>query len=231
MSAIGGKADALAHLSACPLIARSGHPEDSLRPEIHPLVFDSLPTYGGFVVVTWEQGIPYPKLRAHHAKSLLVGAVLAATILLAVNAVAQPTDDEAIDVVFKVNSQLVILSDDVRGDLRSQADKIVRRCGYDGGDREEQVWREALPEPSSIRLVYAKPIELRLPRREILISEAVFSLRNANLLGQPILHHEGRTTLVFKCDGTDMLHLMCMPELEVHFPPGYQGNCHIVRQR
>ena len=38
----------------------------------------------------------------------------------------------------------------------------MRHCGYDGGDQEEQVWREALAEPSSIRLDYATPIELRL---------------------------------------------------------------------
>ena len=136
-----------------------------------------------------------------------------------------------IAVVFKVNGQLVTLADDVRDDLRNKADIIVRRCGYDGGDQEEQVWHQALAEPSSIRLVYATPIALRLPRREILISEAVFSIRNANFLGQPILHHDGRTTRVFKCDGMDMLYLMCMPVLEAHFPPGYQENCQIVRQR
>ena len=171
----------------------------------------------------------FPELRGDHARSLLAGAVLVATILLAVNAAAQPADDEAIHVAFKVNGQPVPLSDDVRDELRNQADKIVRRCGYDGGDQEEQVWRAALAEPSSISLVYDTPIELRLPRREILISEAVFSLRNGNFLGQPILYHEGRTTLVFKCDGTDMLVLMCMPELAALFPPGYQRNCHIVR--
>ena len=84
---------------------------------------------------------------------------------------------------------------------------------------------------SFIRLAYATPIELRLPRREILISEAVFLIRNTDFLDQPVLHHDGRTTLVFKCDGTDMLRLMCMPALAAHFPPGYQGNCLIVRER
>jgi hypothetical protein len=172
-----------------------------------------------------------PEPRGDIARTSPAGAVLAATILLAVNAAAQPTADETIEVVFKVNDNPITLSDDVRDQLRSQADKIVRHCGYDGGDQEAQVWRQALAESKSIRLVYATPIELALPRRKILISEAVFSLRNANFLGQPILHHDGRTTRVFKCDGTDMLLLMCMPELEAYFPPGYQGNCHIVRQK
>ena len=61
----------------------------------------------------------FSELHGDHAQSLLAGAVLAATMLLAVNATAQPTDDEAIEVVFKVNGQLVTLSDDVRDELRN----------------------------------------------------------------------------------------------------------------
>lgn len=107
------------------------------------------------------------------------GAVLAAAILVATHVVAQPDDDDAIHVEFKVNGQTITLPDDVRDALRNQADTIVRHCGYDGGDQEAQMWREALAEPSSIRLVYATPISLRLPRREILISQATFSLSDA----------------------------------------------------
>ena len=151
--------------------------------------------------------------------------MLAAAIFVATHVVVQPDDDDAIHVEFKVNGQTITLPDDVRAALRNQADTVVRHCGYDGGDQEAQMWLEALAEPSSIRLVYATPISLRLPRREILISQATFSLSDATFLGQPSLHHDGRTALVFKCNGTDMLRLMCMPELESHFPPGYQANC------
>lgn len=146
-------------------------------------------------------------------------------ILVATHAAAQPVDDDAIHVEFRVSGQEVALSDDVRDAVRNQADTMVRHCGYDGGDHEVQMWREALAEPSLIRLAYATPVSLRLPRREILISQATLSLSDATFLGQPILHHQGRTTLVFKCSGTDMLRLMCLPELERHFPPGYRANC------
>ena len=65
------------------------------------------------------------------------------------------------------------------------------------------------------------PSRLRLPRREIPISEAVFSFGDPEFFGSPDLHHEGRTTLVFKCNGTVMLKLICMPELAVYFPANY----------
>ena len=173
----------------------------------------------------------FAKLRGDRAPWSLAGAVSAATIFLAVTAAAQSTGDVAIEIVFKVNGQAVTLADDVRDEVRNQADNIARHCGYDLGDQEEQAWRQALAEPSSIHLVYATPIEVRLARREILISEALFSLQNEGFLGQPLLHHNGRTTFVAKCSGTDMLVLMCMPQLKAYFPPGYQRNCHIVRQR
>ena len=78
----------------------------------------------------------FPELRGDHAHSLLAGAVLVATILLAVDATAQPTDDEVIHVVFKVNGQAVTPSDDGRDELRNQADRIVRHCGYGGGAKQ-----------------------------------------------------------------------------------------------
>ena len=143
----------------------------------------------------------------------------------------QTNDNQEILVVLKVDGQLVTLSNDVRGELRDKADKIVRHCGYDGGDWGEKEWRKALAKPSSIRLVYATPIELRLPKRSILFSQAVFSLRVGNFLGQPILYHDGHTTPVYKCDGPDMLRLMCMPELKPYFPSGYQGNCQSIRKK
>ncbi len=155
---------------------------------------------------------------------MLAGAVLAATAYVAALAA-----DEPIELVFKVDGRAITLADELHDALRSQADKILRHCAYDAGDREERVWREALAEPSSIRLIYAAPIRLRLPRREIPISEAVFSFGDPEFLGSPVLHHTGRTTLVFKCDGIDMLELMCMPELAAYFPPSYQKNCQIVR--
>ena len=170
-------------------------------------------------------------LRGHLVQSLLVAVVIVAALWLPIKALAQSTGGENLGIVFQVRGQTVTLPDDVRVKVRDQADKIVRRCGYDGGDQNKQVWLEALAEPSSIRLVYAMPIELWISRRKVLVSQAVFSLRDDNFLGQPIVYHDGRTTLVFKCDGMDMLLLMCMPELEEYFPPSYQGNCHIVRQR
>ncbi len=155
----------------------------------------------------------------------LAGAALAATAYVAALAA-----DEPIELVFKVDGRAITLADELRDALREQADNILRHCwAYDAGDREERVWREALAEPSSIRLIYAAPIRLRLPRREIPVSEAVFSFGDPEFLGSPVLHHAGRTTLVFKCDGTDTLELMCMPELAAYFPPSYQNNCQIVR--
>jgi hypothetical protein len=56
--------------------------------------------------------------------------------------------------------------------------------------------------PLYISLVYATPIEFRLLRREILLSQAAFSHRDANVLGQPILYREGRTTLAFNWNST-----------------------------
>ncbi len=173
----------------------------------------------------------FPKSPGHHDQSLLAGFVLVVMVLLAVNAIAQPIDDEAIHVVFKVNGRPVTLSAKVRDDVRDQADKIVRHCGYDGGDQEQQVWRDALAETSSIHLVYAAPIEIKLPRRVISISQAMFSFGDENFLNQPILYHDERTTRVFKCDGMDILMLMCVPELKTYFPPAYQKNCHIIRRK
>ncbi len=160
----------------------------------------------------------------------LAGALFASTIFLVVNAFAQPTEGGPIDLVFKINHRPINLSDDVREALSKQADRIARNCGYDAGDREEQVWRDAIAEPSTIRLIYRSPIQLKLPRREIVVSDVVFSLTDPNFLGSPILHHSGRTTLVFKCDGLDMIKLMCMPELKTYFPPGYQRNCQILNR-
>lgn len=184
----------------------------------------------GITIVEATEGAEEMYLRRNYARSLLAGAVLTATMFGAVNTAAQPTDNEPIGLLFKVHDQLVTLSDGVRDALTNRANTIVRSCNYDAGDREERLWREALAEPSSIRLIYTVPMQLGLPRRELLISEVVFSLRDPDFLGSPILHHAGRITLVFKCSGTDMLKLMCMPELESHFPPGYQENCHIVRR-
>ncbi len=169
-------------------------------------------------------------MRSEYIRSLLAGAVLAAAISVAVSVTAQPGSGQGIGLVFKVDGRPVTLADDVRLALIEQADKIVRNCAYDAGDREERVWRQALAEPSSIRLIYAAPVRLRRLRREVLASEAVLSLGDPNFIGSPVLHDAGSTTLVFKCDGTDMIRLMCMPGLKAHFPPGYQRNCHILRR-
>ena len=93
------------------------------------------------------------------------------------------------------------------------------------------MWRSALAEPSFIYLVYATPITLRLPRREVVVSQAAFSLSDTSFIGQPLLHHDGRTTFVAKCDGMEMLRLMCMPELATYFPPGYRRSCHALDRR
>ena len=156
---------------------------------------------------------------------------LATIIFIAVNAKAQLAEDPAILVDFVVDGQSVPLSDNVRKELINQADKIVRRCGYDGGDQQQQIWRDSLAQPSFIRLVYATPIQISLPRRLILVSEAMFLLRDTNFLSQPILYHDGRVTLVFKCDGLQMLLLMCMPELKALFPLAYQRSCDVVRHQ
>ena len=56
--------------------------------------------------------------------------------------------------------------------------------------------------PPSMRLVCATPIELGLLRREALVSQAVFSHRDANFPGQAITCHEARTTLAFNWHST-----------------------------
>ncbi len=164
-------------------------------------------------------------------RSLLAGAVLAAAISFAVGVTAQPGSGQGIELVFKVDDRVVTLGDDVRLALIGEADKIVRDCAYDAGDRDERVWRQALAEPSSIRLIYAAPVRLRrLRRREVLASEAVFSLKDPKFIGSPVLRHGGRTTLVFMCDGPDMIRLMCIPGLGAQFPPGYRKHCRVPRR-
>jgi hypothetical protein len=156
-------------------------------------------------------------------------AVLAATFV-APTAVAQTPQVANVDIELRIKGERIELAGNLRRTLTDRADRIVRHCGYDAGDRDDRVWRKALAEPSIIRLVYAKPVRLRLPRRTVMISQAVFSLGDPGFLGSPILRHAGRTTLVFKCDGTEMLRLMCMPKLKALFPPGYQKHCNIVRR-
>lgn len=194
--------------------------------KIHQSRFAGVLAYGRQV---WMK-IGFGKLWGDQALSLQAGAVLVAAMLLAVNAAARFKDRETPNVTLKVSGQLVDLAGVLHDELAIQADKIVRSCAYDSGDRAEEFWHDALAEPSSIRLVYAAPIKLRLPRRSILISEAVFSLKDTKFLGQPSLHYNGRTTSVAKCDGQEMLGLMCMPDLAMYFPPGYQVHCHSVRQ-
>ena len=154
---------------------------------------------------------------------------LASAVLAATACVGAYAADEPIELVFKVDNRPITLPDEVRNALRDQADIILRHCAYDGGDHEERVWLEALAKPSSIRLIYATPVRVKPLRRDITVSDAVFSLGDPEFLGSPVLYHEGRTTLVFKCDGTNMLELMCMPELAAYFPPSYQRNCNVVR--
>ena len=159
----------------------------------------------------------------------LISAAMVALLLFASPVKAQSTEHGAIAVEFKINGGVIDLAATVRDRLRDQADKIARHCGYDGGGAEQQVWPDALAEPSSIRLVYPEPVKIKLPRREILVSQAVFLVKDESFLGQPVFHHDGETNLVFKCNGMDMLVLMCMPELKAHFPADYQRSCAIVR--
>jgi hypothetical protein len=56
--------------------------------------------------------------------------------------------------------------------------------------------------PSYISSVHATPIVLGLLRRGILISQAVFSHKDANFPGQTILRHEGHATLAFNLKST-----------------------------
>lgn len=78
----------------------------------------------------------------------------------------------------------------------------------------------------------AAPVRLRRLRRQVLASEAVFSLGDdPKFIGSPVLRHAGRTTLVFMCDGTDMIRLMCLPGLKAHFPPGYRKHCRVLRRK
>lgn len=137
-----------------------------------------------------------------------VSIAFASALLGTIVATAAPADRQAIDMVFRVDGRTVVLADDVRDELRDRADGIVRRCGYDGGDQEQRIWTEALAASSFIRLTYAMPIELRLPRREILISEAVFLLRDTNFLEQPVLRattngrHSSSNATARTCSGS-----------------------------
>ena len=179
-------------------------------------------------ILMWLGNLKRPD---NYTISLFMGLVVASIILFAVSAKAQPAEDPAMLVNLVADGQSVPLSDNVRKELGDQADKIVRRCGYDGGDQKQQIWCDSLAQPSSIRLVYATPIQINLPRRRILVSEAMFLLKDENFLSQPILYHDGRVTLVFKCDGLQMLVLMCMPEMKALFPPAYQRSCEVVRRQ
>lgn len=169
-----------------------------------------------------------PRSHTLNIRVLALAALLAVALMPASLASAQSPDAEPPRVTLRIVGQKVMLPDDLRQDLRDRADKIVRRCGYDGGDQPIQVWKDALAAPSHIHLSYASPIGLQLPRREIPISEALFLIEDQSFLNQPLLHHDGRTTAVFKCDGPDMLSLMCLPGLAAYFPPGYQDNCDVL---
>ena len=116
--------------------------------------------------------------------------LVAGLLVVGNQVIAQPARDE-LSLRLTVNDQTVTLADDVRNVLRRQADAVVRSCAYDGGDQDERVWRDATADASSIRLAYAMPITLRLPRRALVVSEATFSLSDATFMGQPVLHHDG----------------------------------------
>lgn len=165
------------------------------------------------------------------AVSYVVAVLLSGNWLgiLAGNAGAQQAESQAAQAELVVDGQPVPLAEDVSAELGRRADTIVRNCSYDGGDRSPDIWRDALSLPSAVRLVYSDPIQVTLPRRRILVSQAVFSLGNGSFLEQPVFHHEGHTIAVAKCDGMQMLKLMCMTGLKSHFPPAYQRNCEIVR--
>ncbi len=167
-------------------------------------------------------------MRSHLRLSALV---FAAVILAGGHLRAQSASEEVSRVRLTVDGTTIPLSDDTRAVLTQHADAIVRSCAYDAGDQEAQLWRSALAEPSSIYLAYATPITLTLARREVVVSQATFSLSDTSFIGQPLLHREGRTTGVAKCDGMEMLELMCAPELSTHFPPGYGRSCQTLDQR
>ena len=162
---------------------------------------------------------------------LVPAALLAMALFPACPAPGQSADAEPPRVTLTVAGQPVALPHALRRNLRDRADKIVRYCGYDGGDQPQEVWLDAMAAPSHIYLIYAQPIRLRLPRREIPISEALLLIEDTSFLNQPLLRHEDQTTAVFKCDGMDMLLLMCLPGLAAHFPPAYQRNCNVLQQK
>ena len=101
----------------------------------------------------------------------------------------------------------------------------------DEGVRHPATAMRSARQLDSGHLVYATQVRLRLPRRVIVISQAAFSMSDVTFIGQPLLHHDGRTTLVAKCDGMETLRLMCIPELATYFPPGYRRSCHALGPR
>lgn len=132
------------------------------------------------------------------------------------------------DMQIRIGGEFITLAEADRREASVQADKILRSCAYDVGERTAEEWQQALAADSSVRLRYDKPVELPLPRRKILVSDAVMTIEDDHFISQPLLFHEGQVNFVAKCDGLEMIRFQCLPALRQHFPPGYRRSCHIL---
>jgi hypothetical protein len=95
----------------------------------------------------------------------------------------------------RIDGKFISLGDEDWKEATAQADKILRSCAYDVGERTAEEWQQALAATSSVRLRYGTPIELPLPRRKIVISDAIMTIEDKHLISQPLLFHEGEVTM------------------------------------
>lgn len=132
------------------------------------------------------------------------------------------------DMQIRIGGEFITLAEEDRREASAQADKILRSCAYDVGERTAEEWQQALAATSSVILRYREPIKLPLPRRKIVISDAIMTIEDAHFISQPLLFHQGQVNFVAKCDGLETIRFQCLPALREHFPPGYQRSCNIL---
>ena len=141
-----------------------------------------------------------------------------------------PAQESLPDMRVRIDGEFVTLAEEDRSVASAQADKILRSCAYDVGERTAEEWQQAQAAASGVRLRYDLPVELKLLRRKILISEAIMMIEDEHFISQPLLFHDGQVNFVAKCDGLETIRFQCLPALRQRFPPGYQRSCHILER-
>jgi hypothetical protein len=167
-------------------------------------------------------------LRALFSALALAGAFLTTSVFLLPPRAISAVEELLPEMQIKVDGELITLAKEDWDAVSLQADKILRSCAYDVGERPAEEWQEALAAASSVRLRYDVPVELSLPRRKIVVTDAIMTIADEHFIHQPLLFHEGQVNFVAKCDGLETIRFQCLPAMRDHFPPGYQRSCHIL---